>query len=291
MRGNSQELDFLATFLNLQLGGKTDRFGYRLTILSALYGPTESGGASPQAVEFVRTHGPWSTTEAIDVQAHLRLQLRDLVDPESIIPIHAGKEVRERAKRIVDRLVATQERLLAQLIRDIDRANITSHWFLHRPTAKRAAGKKPNLHVRGSAWLLEGRHLGAKNTIYNWLIRVLERDDISKLGCCRTCGKFFVRNRPWQLDCNSKCKKNYDNALSAERKAATKQQRKSGRDEKRELFLILSSNNFGKRLPGGPNARAKTQTGLLKSLDICPTAEEFKRQCDPKVKQIIDVMT
>jgi hypothetical protein len=294
MRGNSQELESLKTFLNLELG-KVPR---NSPILGNLGPLTVADGASLEAVEFVKYHNLVGREEMIQVQMDLRSRLSDLVSPESIIPFRAGKEIRERSKReVVDKYLSNPERLVARLINDINRAGLTSRWELYRPTAKKAAGKKLNLHVRGSAWLLERSELlGAKDTIYQWLIRLLERDEISKLGRCRICWQFFVSNRKWKKDCDSKCKKTYDNALSAERKAerkvvvAAEQRRKSARDEKKELSRILESSDFRKRLPGGLASRARMQADLVKRLDVCKTAQEFKQQCEPQYTQIINAM-
>src|SRR5262249_50021768 len=188
--------------------------------------------------------------------------------------------------------LSNPEQPLARLINDINRAAIRSTWALYRPTAKNAAGKELNLHIRGSGWLLERQEGVAKDTVYQWLIRGLEQDKISDLGRCRTCGKFFIRNRWWQRDCSGRCKKAYDNALSAERKAdrAVKVKTEKATTKKRDLYNLLSSPAFQKRLKGGPSQRARTQALLLKKLDGAPSVQEFLKNCEPYVQKSIENM-
>jgi hypothetical protein len=129
--------------------------------------------------------------------------------------------------------------------------------------------------------------------VHQWLICVLERDEISDLRRCRTCWKFFIRNRPWQLDCSARCKKAYDNALSAERKAllAAQEHIEKATTKKRELFTILGSPGFQKPLKGGPSQRAKTQAVLLKELDGASSTQKFLESCEPYVQKLIENMT
>jgi hypothetical protein len=70
-------------------------------------------------------------------------------------------------------------------------------------------------------------------------------------------------------------------AHSAKQKAA---------DEKRCLHDLLNSNDFRKRLPGGPTQRGLIQVSVLTQLDLALSVLAFRQECDPKIKQIIDKM-
>jgi hypothetical protein len=78
-----------------------------------------------------------------------------------------------------------------------------------------------------------------------------------------------------------------DKIVATRKRAANSANQKTA-DEKRRLHDLLNSNDFRKRLPGGPTERGLTQVFLLKQLDLALSVLAFKQECDPKIKQIID---
>lgn len=284
-RGNSQELEFLTTFLNLQLGqaGKS-------SIMADWIGPRVAfHGASAEAEAFSKKHNLYVLSQITEVQNDLRPTLQVLVAPETIIPIRAHREVRENIKHdLIYKYFSDPVPHLKKLLSLMSKAAVTSRWRLEQTSGKRA-----NLHVRGTQWLLGKTEFLAKDKVYSWLARVLERDELSKLSCCRTCRKFFIRNRDWQKDCSEKCKNTYDNILSAERKAAQAKSRAIA-TRKRELYGLLSSFDFRRRLPGrGMQTQARKQASLIQMFDLAPSVNAFLKECEerePTVRRIIGKM-
>src|SRR5688572_11034858 len=124
------------------------------------------------------------------MQQNLLAHLTELIDPESLIPIRAAKGIREQFKRdVVDKYMSNPERALARLVGHLNQIAIKSQWGLYG-----SKNGTPNLHLRGYGWVLQRTQFAAKDKIYQWLATVLELDELSNLGRCRTCLNFFVRN-------------------------------------------------------------------------------------------------
>ena len=279
MRGTSPEVALLTTFLNLDLGKPGG------SVLADFAGPSLLSGATPEAVAFAKAHDLIGHSLLLEIQTNLRFHLQHLLDPESIIPIRANKEVRDGIKRdIVDKYFSNPQRVLLQLLATVNRANMKTEL-----AQSKTDGNEGNLHVRGYQWRLRKKPLGGKAKVCQWLIGVLERDELSRLGSCRTCGRFFIRRRRWQRTCDKTCKTTYDNVLSRERKR-TRDERKEveqAETRKNEMFKILKSQTLRKRLRGGPTERLKTQVNLIKALERSSSVEEFFRGCTPEVKRTV----
>lgn len=80
-----------------------------------------------------------------------------------------------------------------------------------------------------------------------------------------------------------------DKIVGTRKRAADSANQKAA-NEKRCLHDLLNSNDFRKRLPGGPTQRGLTQVLVLKQLELALSVLTFKQECDPKIKQIIDKM-
>lgn len=78
--------------------------------------------------------------------------------------------------------------------------------------------------------------------------------------------------------------------IVATQKTSADSAKQKAADEKCRLHDLLNSNDFRKRLPGGPTQRGLTQDSVLTQLDIAFSVLAFKQGCDPKIKQIIDKM-
>jgi hypothetical protein len=286
MHGKSPEVGWLADFLNLDLQQAKSPGSILSDMAFPLVNLADKATATVGA--FAKAHDLGGFSPIRDAHRDLRPLLNDLIDPESIIPIHATKPVREKIKReVVDRYLSDPERPLRLLLRHLKEHAIKTEWTLRSTTASKA-----NLHLRGRHWHFERNPFSTRDKIYQWLATVLERDELSNLGHCRTCQRFFIRSRPWQKDCSPECKKNYDNILSAERKAAaaTKRQYQNLAKQKKNLENIISSGDFRRRLPGGMRQQATTQTELIRHLHNCDSVQEFYRTCKPECRRIIQAI-
>jgi hypothetical protein len=287
MHDASPDLQYLTTFLNLKFGKLPAHMSLysdwfeEVTLAQKVDTP-----ASPKAVEFAKQHHLRGSSTLIELQKTLRDELMHLVDPDSLIPIGAPPEHRTWFKRqIIGKYLSNPQGALRNLLRDLNRAAVKSEWRLEP-----ASGKDANLHLRGGSWVLKKTEFLTKDKIYSWLAGVLERDEISKLRCCRTCQKFYISNLDWQRDCSPTCKKTYDRTLAAERRAirAAEQEGQKAATRKTALRDLLNSVKFLKRLPGGPSKKHFTQTQLLHELTLAPSVQMFMKKCDPEIRRIID---
>lgn len=80
-----------------------------------------------------------------------------------------------------------------------------------------------------------------------------------------------------------------DRIVATQKRSADSAKQKAA-DEKRRLHDLLNSNDFRKRLPGGPTQRGLVQVSVLTQLDVAFSVLAFKQECDAKLKQIIDKM-
>ena len=78
--------------------------------------------------------------------------------------------------------------------------------------------------------------------------------------------------------------------MRAIRKAedASRLEKKSTEIQKAKLYRILDSNDFARRLEGGPNQRARTQSQLLKRLDGAGSVQKFLESCEPSIQKTIE---
>jgi hypothetical protein len=226
---------------------------------------------------------------AVKLQDTWRRLLMGLVDPESLLSVgSAPADHRERYKReIVGKWFKPQDRMEG-LIRTLNNSPpLKSQWRLAP-----ASGKKANLHLRDCVWTLQRTEVSPRDQVLSWVVRVLEGDELSRLGCCRTCQKFFIRGREWQHDCSPKCKTTYDKIIAREKREADRQKlkSKSAEAEKTELQKLVDSEGFRKRLKGGPMEKLEQQTQILNEISRAPSAPAFLQRCNPGTRRIIDAM-
>lgn len=223
-----------------------------------------------------------------DALQSLARMLQGLVDPESLMPAGISAEQQAFFKREVIAKVFAPDSRIEGFINSLNKSRpIKSEWHLEP-----ASGKKANLHLRGGAWIVKRVESSPRDQVVSCLVRVLEADELSKLGCCRTCQKFFIRgNRGWKRDCSPKCKATYDKIVAREKREAEKAKRitKSTEDEKNEYRQLLTSEKFYKRLPGGPSEKRRKQVDILSALARSPVAV-FLKDCDLNTQRIIQAM-
>lgn len=168
---------------------------------------------------------PISADATNELRQTLQFTLAYLVAPEIFIP-HEGKRwAKQRLKRNILGLVTPANVLnaLVQLIND--------HASKPRYELKKGPGENGTIEIRGFVGSLMNT---APPHIWDSLAKTLETGEISKLGQCMICGKFFIKNRDWQKCCDrTECKRKYDNRQSAERKA-----RARAKQRKRKAKLV-----------------------------------------------------
>ncbi len=207
MRGTiSKDLNWLVTFLNLDLGTVTG------TIITGVQ-PT-----SPGAQRFLERHGLQPAIDLPQIQQSLRERLTDLVAPESgLILWDAKPAVKENIRQsFINKYYADPTLWLQELLKDLN--SVAGRVLWKATPAQRGRG---NLHLNEREW--EVTKLQVRETlkarVYAILGSLIEHDRIRLLNRCPVCLKFFVRGRPWQAYCvpTGKCKKRADNHASAER--------------------------------------------------------------------------
>jgi len=197
MTGNIKELDYIVAFLN----------------------------EKPVAGVSTILRDAMSDDATNELRNTLQIILMNLVAPDVIIPHKAKREAKQRLKRnIVGFLTATN--VLNALVKLINEHISKPRWEL-----KEERKKTGTIEIRGFVGSLINT---ARPHIWDSLAKTLETGEISKLGLCMVCVRFFIKNRDWQKCCDdTECKRKYDNRQSAERKA-----RARAKQRKRKAKLV-----------------------------------------------------
>jgi hypothetical protein len=283
MRGkHGGEAEYLTEFLNLDLGSvKAKKFLVKHDLGEVPKDPGRRGD----------TEISWPRTDLDKAQSTLSFFFMQL--QPSIWP---GKKDTNVFARIPQPETANaglpppdSDRELANIVDAINRAEFGAQWII-RPAPP--AGH-PNITVGGSRWRLEKYPHGRVGKVFGWLTRILERDELSQIGCCRVCRRFFVTSRDWGKYCRrpkakgpSECKKLYDNRLSPRRKVTRilKDEAKRERSTKNGIKKFLQSDKFRGHLPGRPNERVKRQQQEVERLISSSSVVSFLRESEPAIK-------
>ena len=290
-----QELQNLTDFLNLKLSDDS------------------AAGPTPQATKFIDAHGGplEELVEAQEEIAHIIRCLQpevfenDYPRRQRLSPEHAemdefSRKFNEQQRALIADFQADPGRFLGRLVDLLNQAERGARW-IDQPAPP---ARTYNLSIAGKRWLLKKYPNGGRGTVFHWVAMILENDDLSKLGCCHVCKRFFVRAREWQSYCGGKCRIKNDNWQSAFRKAqakakarkvtkaaqAEKQRREKEAKDKESLLAYLNSTGvegFNRRLPGGASQRAAKQKLLIEQLTKSTTVEAFVQARDSGTKRIL----
>ncbi len=299
---NSEELTNLANFLNLRLTQNFD----------VVSGPTD------RAIKFMRTYGDFIRTngdplpELVETQREIAFFLKAALQPEVLVKSYPRRRKFKRRGKVpiddfstnfkaqnaqmVANFKADPGHFLHPLIERINEAERRAQWIAEESPPATAW----NLSIRDKRWSLKRNPYGGPGTVLHWLARVLEQNELSKLGCCHVCRRFFVLERHWQVYCGEKCRTKYSNYTSAFRKAdnratkkraeAAKRLAKQRQESKDKLLSKLKSLAFLNRLPGGPNQKHTRQAQLITLFESAKTVEAFRANCDPNLQRLLDAV-
>jgi hypothetical protein len=140
-------------------------------------------------------------------------------------------------------------------------------------------------------WLFR---FGGEQRVWPTVARLLESGEISSLGQCLVCQKFFSKAHLKQVCCSkpARCGKTYDNRLRLERKAAERRQQRERRlqqqreQEKAQLEPVLRE-KLNTYLKGGPGVRRKAMNAYLQKLDAAPSMSQFMNELPPRLRSIL----
>jgi hypothetical protein len=173
-----------------------------------------------------------SESASNELRNTLQIILTHLVAPDVLVPHKAKREAKQKLKRNILGLFLTPTNVLNALVKLINEHVSKPLWEL-----KKEPGKNGTIEIRGFRGSLINT---VRPHIWDSLAKVLETGEISKLGLCMICLKFFIKNRDWQKCCDdTECKRKYDNRQSAERKARARKRRKRAEAKPHRLTPLV----------------------------------------------------
>ena len=145
----------------------------------------------------------------------IRMWMTHLVAPRLILPPEAPRWLVKEHFRVLQYL--KPQNVLRQLLIELAKQKLRIRWRLD--TGKR--GKKMILQDQEVPGVVRrDQNETPHGKLWFSVAALLETGDISKLGLCPICRKFFVKSRWFQKVCNKKtCRRAYDSQQSVERKA------------------------------------------------------------------------
>ena len=89
---------------------------------------------------------------------------------------------------------------------------------------------------RRAAVIMNGFGDSVAARVWAAVAKLLESGQISMIGICAICARFYIKSRDWQKCCpRQECKRNYDNILSADRKPKARAEPKAKGEGNEEL--------------------------------------------------------
>jgi hypothetical protein len=151
-----------------------------------------------------------------DLRGSLTLVLTNLIAPKAMV-VGTSRANRKMFDDTILNKFYRPERVLSQLVASLNAQRLQPQWKITKPSAVTA-----KIEVRGlrAAVIMNGfGGNSVKNRVWAAVAKLLESGEISKIGRCAICGRFYAKSRDWQKCCSrAECKRKYDNFLSADRK-------------------------------------------------------------------------